>query len=110
MSKQTQIYRIVQADDNISKLGLLTESKHTKQRKQQRAINEDMIKVALTYGSKNYSFGAVSFTLTDRNLRHSPYAKVTDALRGLRVICQSTEQSVEVITAYWDTKTKQRVH
>jgi len=109
MSKQAQIYQIVQEDANISKLYPLTKSNHAQQRKQQRAINDDMIKIALTYGSKDYSYGAVRFTLTDRTLSQTPYAKVTDALRGLRVVCQTTETTTEIITTYWDTKTKQRV-
>jgi hypothetical protein len=109
MSKQTQIYRIVQADDNISKLGPLTESKHSKQRKQQRAINDDMIKIALTYGRKEYSEGALRYTLTDRSLNHTPYAKLMDALRGLRVVCSQEFPTPEIITAYWHNETKQRV-
>jgi hypothetical protein len=110
MSKQTQIYRIVQADDNISKLCHLNESHHLQQRKQQRAINDDMIKVALTYGRKEYSYGALQFTLTDRSLNHTPYAKVMDALRGLRVVCSQDFPTPEIITAYWHNETKQRVH
>ena len=110
MSKQTQIYRIVQEDANISQLGPLTESHHLQQRKQQRAINDDMIKVALTYGRKEYSYGALHFTLTDRSLHHTPYAKVMDALRGLRVVCSQDCPTPEIITAYWHHQTKQRVH
>ncbi|MFN9174077.1 MAG: hypothetical protein ACK58N_06050 [Synechocystis sp.] len=67
-----------------------------------------MIKVALTYGRKDYSYGAVRFTLTDRTLSKTPYAKVADSLRGLRIVCQSTDNTPQIITAYWDTKTKQR--
>ncbi|AIE73887.1 hypothetical protein D082_13590 [Synechocystis sp. PCC 6714] len=67
-----------------------------------------MIKVALTYGNKDYSYGAVRFTLTDRTLSKTPYAKFADSLRGLRVVCRSTESTPEIITAYWHTKTKQR--
>lgn len=109
MSKKTQIYRIVQEDANISKLGPLTESKHSKQRKQQRAINDDMIKIALTYGREEYSYGELRYTLTDRSLSHTPYAKVMDALRGLRVVCSQDSPTPEIITTYWHNETKQRV-
>lgn len=115
MSKQTQIYRLVQEDANISKIEPLAsihskhDANHVQRRQQQRAINSDMIQIALTYGAKDYSHGAVRFTLTDRILNHTPYKKVADCLRGLRVVCKPTETTTEIITAYWDTKTKKRV-
>jgi hypothetical protein len=115
MSKQSQIYRIVQEDANISEIKPLVsfqskhDATHVQRRQQQRAINPDMIKVALTYGEKDYSHGAVRFTLTDRILNHTPYKKVADCLRGLRVVCKPTETTTEIITTYWDTKTKKRV-
>ncbi len=115
MSKQTQISQLVQQDDNISEIGLLKafysnrDANHLQRRQQQRAINPNMIKIALTYGAKEHSHGAVRFTLTDRILNHSPYKKVADCLRGLRVVCKPTETEIEVITAYWHYETKKRV-
>jgi hypothetical protein len=113
MSTKTQIHQLIQHDTNLIKSSSFTvftgrtDRNHLQRRQQQRAINDDMIKIALTYGSKDYSYGAIRFTLTDRRLRQSPYAKMTDALRGLRVVCQPSETILQIITAYWDNHIKQ---
>jgi len=114
MSTQTQIHQLIQQDTNLIKSSSFTvftgrnDQNHLQRRQQQRAINDDMIKIALTYGRKDYSYGAIRYTLTDRRLRQSPYAKMTDALRGLRVVCQPTDTILQIITTYWDSHTKQR--
>jgi hypothetical protein len=82
---------------------------HFQRRKQQRAVNNDMIKIALAYGRKKFIYGAVTFTLTDRNLSDSPYTKFDDMLRGLRVVCQVAPPNPIIITTYWDYKVKQKV-
>lgn len=114
MNTKTKISQLIQQDNKIAQNCSFTilegnkDRNHVQRRQQQRAINNDMIKVALTYGCKDYSYGAVRFTLTDRALRKTPYAKVADSLRGLRVVCQSSDSTQQIITAYWNTKTKQR--
>jgi hypothetical protein len=114
MSKQSTLNQLIEQDANIIPSETLSscnshkDSNHLQRRQQQRAINTAMIQVALTYGRQDYSHGAVRFTLTDRSLSHTPYAKMTDSLRGLRVICQQMSADTRIITAYWDNKTKQR--
>jgi hypothetical protein len=109
MNTKKEISQIIKQDSNISQLSPIVKTNHAQQRTQQRGINNDMIKVALTYGTKDYSFGAVRFTLTDRSLSHTPYAKLADSLRGLRVVCQPTDTEIRIITTAWHIKTKQRV-
>ncbi|MBD2655258.1 hypothetical protein H6G45_17565 [Synechocystis sp. FACHB-383] len=114
MGKQSTLNQLIQQDANIIPSEAITsfnsykDDNHLQRRQQQRAINTAMIQVALTYGQQDYSHGAVRFTLTDRLLRQSPYAKMTDALRGLRVICQPTITNTQIVTAYWHHQTKQR--
>ncbi|MBR8832131.1 MAG: hypothetical protein N5P05_004469 (plasmid) [Chroococcopsis gigantea SAG 12.99] len=114
MKKKVVINRLVEQDPEIQKSLKLSPvlfiggESHIQRRQQQRAINDDMIKIALTYGRKEYSYGATRFTLTDRILRFTPYAKMTDALRGLRVVCKQVGDSLEIVTAYWATKVKNR--
>ena len=83
---------------------------HAQRRQQQRAINNLMIAITLTYGKKQRSHGDFTYTLTDRQLKKSPYAKFIHELRGLKVVCCQKEKSgiFEVITTYWNTKVIRR--
>lgn len=75
-----------------------TDPNHAIRRMQQRAISEDAIQIALQYGQKTYSHGRQCFTLTDRILLKTPYAKRCDKLRGLCVVVGSTG---DVVTVKW---------
>jgi hypothetical protein len=69
-----------------------------------------MIQIAITYGQKRFDHhGATVYTLSDRLLKHSPYAKFTNALRGLQVICIHNLNSHQILTTYWNFTTKRRV-
>lgn len=75
---------------------------HAQRRQQQRGINPAMIRIALGYGRKHHRHGAIVFTLSDKTLRYSPYAKFTDTLRGLTVVCSSDITSPQLLTTYWN--------
>ena len=115
MGTQQQIEQLVQVDTYMSRMGTFTiahkakDWNHLQRRQQQRAISEAMIKVALRYGKKRYDRGALVYTLSDRNLQRSPYAKFTDALRGLTVVCLQNPTTPQILTAYWHTVTRRRV-
>lgn len=84
---------------------------HVERRRQQRAISEEMICIAICYGYKKRIRGANTFTLTDKTLRGSPYEKYTDALRGLRVVGHSNGYYIRIQTCYWswDIKNRKRI-
>ncbi|WP_448571402.1 hypothetical protein [Trichothermofontia sp.] len=69
-----------------------------------------MIRIALGYGRKHFQRGAIVFTLNDKTLRHSPYAKFTDALRGLTVVCSGDLPSPQLLTTYWNLALKRYAH
>ena len=93
----------VQAINNIVAWNSDKDPDHLKRRQQQRAISEEMIKVALAYGDKKYHRGAALYTLTDRKLAKSPYAKYTQELRGLTIVCNA-KSTLDISTAYWNKK------
>lgn len=78
-------------------------------RQQQRAINNAMIQVALMYGRTSFNKGAMIFTLSDRALEQTPYAKFTDVLRGLTVVCLQAPSDPQILTAYWHEQIKRKV-
>jgi hypothetical protein len=82
---------------------------HLQRRQQQRAISDSMIEVALMYGKKRYNQGALLYTLSDRTLKQSPYAQLTDKLRGLTVVCVQGCETPHVLTAYWHKAICRRV-
>ena len=67
-----------------------------------------MIQVALMYGRKRFNKGAMIFTLGDRTLQQTPYAKYTDVLRGLTVVCLVNPSNPQILTAYWHQKIRRR--
>jgi hypothetical protein len=112
MNTQKQLNQIFQSDENKYKVGSLKQKvsfqdpDHTQRRKQQRAINETMMKIALLYGEKDFHGNDIRVTILDKNLRNTIYAKFIDKLRGLRVIWKGELNNPEIITVYWDFKTK----
>ncbi|BAZ82901.1 DUF4258 domain-containing protein [Sphaerospermopsis kisseleviana CS-549] len=112
MNTQKQLNQIFQSDENKYKVGSLKQKvsfqdpDHTQRRKQQRAINETMMKIALLYGEKDFHGNDIRVTILDKNLRNTIYAKFMDKLRGLRVIWKGELNNPEIITVYWDFKTK----
>ena len=115
MQTKKQIGLIVERDANQHKIGTLAiasrnlDSNHLQRRQQQRAIDDAMIKIALLYGRKQFSHGAITFTLNDRILRKTPYSQFIDVLRGLRVVCLHGLPNPQILTAYWHEETKRRV-
>ncbi|MDJ0555670.1 MAG: DUF4258 domain-containing protein [Microcoleaceae cyanobacterium MO_207.B10] len=111
-----QLSLVLQNDLNIEKLGSISavhnpkDTNHLERRQQQRAISLAMIKVALVYGRRQFSYGALTYTLTDKDLLRTPYQRFTDVLRGLRVVCVNGLPNPKIMTAYWHNKTKRRVH
>lgn len=107
---------ILERDLNLNKLGTISTApnpkdvNHLERRQQQRGISIPMMKVALIYGSRQFSHGALTYTITDRTLRNTPYRRFIDGLRGLRVVCLDGPPDPKVMTAYWHEKTKRRVH
>jgi hypothetical protein len=116
MNTHKQIQQIAANDDRLtSKVDFtpickLKDLNHLQRRQQQRAISNAMIQIAITYGQKRFDHhGATVYTLSDRLLKHSPYAKFTNALRGLQVICIHNLNSHQILTTYWNFTTKRRV-
>ncbi|MFM5979688.1 MAG: hypothetical protein ACKO9I_03930 [Sphaerospermopsis kisseleviana] len=65
-----------------------------------------MMKIALLYGELDFHRHYRRVTILDKNLRNTIYAKFIDKLRGLRVIWKGELENPEIITVYWDFKTK----
>lgn len=115
MDKNRQISQIMESDANMNHLGTLTpvckskDCNHLQRRQQQRAISNAMIQIAVMYGEMQTSHGALTFTLQDKSLQHTPYWRFIDVLRGLRVVCVAGLQNPQILTAYWHEDTKRRV-
>jgi hypothetical protein len=107
MDTHKQIERLILTDGKIKQAKrFLTayrvkDRNHLQRRQQQRAISDSMIEIALMYGKKRYNRGALLYTLNDRILKQSPYAQLTDKLRGLTVVCVQEAETHHVLTAYW---------
>ncbi len=83
---------------------------HLERRQHQRAITREMIQIAIAYGQQRFDHhGAIIYTLSDRKLKSSPYARFTDTLRGLQVICLQGFATIQILTTYWNFDTKRRV-
>jgi hypothetical protein len=109
MKFQKQLNQLVSCDRTINNLpqikihSLSKDRNHFSRRLQQRAINWDMVKLAIAYGRLEHFSQAYTWTLLDRNLLHTPYAKFIDKLRGLRIIAtrHSDDCTIRLSTAYW---------
>lgn len=84
--------------------GSLQDENHAQRRMQQRAINVNMIKVALAYGKFAFHSRALTWTLLDKCLRNTAYELWIENLRGLRIIAKptNTDESLLISTVYWD--------
>lgn len=115
MDANKKLCQLIECDSNAESIGSLSpvhrrkDLNHLERRQQQRAISNAMITVALTYGKKKFSRGALVYTLNDRSLEHTPYQKFIDVLRGLRVVCLAGPPNPKILTAYWHEGTKRRV-
>ena len=115
MYAKKQIGLLVESDANKDKIGTISiattnkDANHVQRRQQQRAINNAMIQVALMYGRRRFNKGAMIFTLCDRTLHQTPYAKFTDVLRGLTVVCQQAPSHPKILTTYWHKEIRRRV-
>jgi hypothetical protein len=104
-----QLNQLVSSDDIINHLPEVEifcsakDQNHLLRRLQQRAINWDMIGLAIAYGKFQHYSQAQTWTLLDRSLIHTPYARFIDKLRGLRIIAAnySSDDTLRVSTAYW---------
>ncbi|HBE17143.1 MAG TPA: hypothetical protein DEG17_23815 [Cyanobacteria bacterium UBA11149] len=109
MKFQKQLSQLISTDDIIKTLPRIEafcsakDHNHLNRRLQQRAISWDMIKLALAYGKQQYHSGATTWTLLDKSLEYTPYARFIDKLRGLRIIAAnySSDNTLKLSTAYW---------
>jgi hypothetical protein len=93
----------------LSRFNSYFDPTHLERRQQQRAIPEQLIKVAIAYGMKRiFRKNAIAFSLTDRALLNTPYCKFVDKLRGLTVICTPVDDGYAVHTVYWDSAIKSK--
>lgn len=109
MKFQKQLSQLMNFDDIIEDLPRIEifygakDHNHFNRRLQQRAINWDMIRVAIAYGKFQYHSQAQTWTLLDKNLKYTPYERFIDKLRGLRIIATnfSCDDTLKLSTAYW---------
>jgi len=94
MDSKQLIKKILATDINKNKIQSLDavhrqkDWNHLQRRQQQRAIDNTMIQITLLYGFKKFHKGATTYTLNDRSLKRTRYAKYIDILRGLKVVCE----------------------
>lgn len=109
MKFQKELSQLINSDDIIKTLPKIEifscakDHNHFNRPLQQRAINWDMIKLAIAYGKFQYHSGATTWTLLDKSLKYTPYARFIDKLRGLRIIAAnySYDDTLKLSTAYW---------
>lgn len=113
MKLSEQLHNIIVLDKTIifKEINIISNDKdimHVERKKQQRAITNDMILIALFYGKKSRSFQDTSYTVLDRSLFFSAYEKYIDKLRGLTIIGNWCEGEFYIITCYWNFLVKSR--
>lgn len=109
MKFQKRLHQLIIKDEaiaNLPKIEIFSSVKdynHFNRRLQQRAINWDMIQLAIAYGKFKYHSQAQTWTLLDKSLKYTSYAIFIDKLRGLRIIATnfSLDDSLRLSTAYW---------
>ena len=109
MKFQTQLSQLISRDDSIDNLPQVEifrcarDHNHFNRRLQQRAINWNMVKLTIAYGKFQYYSQAQTWTILDRSLICTPYARFIDKLRGLRIIATnySSDETLKLSTAYW---------
>ncbi|MBF2057842.1 MAG: DUF4258 domain-containing protein [Cyanobacterium sp. T60_A2020_053] len=110
MKFSTALHDLIIQDSKINQVpefvigGNLKDENHAQRRMQPRAIDVNMIKVALAYGEFAFYSRALTWTLLDKCLRNTVYELWTGNLRGLRIIARATdtEESLMICTVYWD--------
>jgi hypothetical protein len=109
MKFQKQLSQLISSDDIIKTLPQIEifysakDHNHFNRRLQQRAINWDMIRLAIAYGKFQYHSQAKTWTLLDKNLKYTLYERFIDRLRGLRIIAANyyEDETIKLSTAYW---------
>lgn len=104
-----QLRMLVSQDQAVQKIpdlfltGKYTDRNHVQRRMQQRAINLDMMKLAIAYGEVEFHSKAKTWTLLDKSLENTPYSYFADKLRGLRLIAlpKLQDEIIYVTTVYW---------
>ena len=104
-----QLRMLVSQDQTVQEIpdlllrGKYTDQNHVQRRMQQRAINLDMMRLAIAYGEVEFHSKAKTWTLLDKCLEDTPYAYFADKLRGLRLIAlpKIQNQIIYVTTVYW---------
>ena len=95
--------RTVQEIPELLLTGKYTDQNHVQRRMQQRAINFDMMKLAIAYGEVEFHSKAKTWTLLDKCLENPPYCYFAEKLRGLRLIAlpKLQDEIIYVTTVYW---------
>lgn len=81
---------------------------HVERKQQQRAIDNNMVLIALFYGRKARTYQDISYTIVDRSLLGTPYEKYLSKLRGLTIIGRWEDDTFNIITSYWNFLVKSR--
>lgn len=81
---------------------------HVERKQQQRAIDNNMILIALHYGRKQRTYQDISYTIVDRSLKGTEYEKFLSKLRGLTIIGRWDGTKFNLITSYWNFLVKSR--
>lgn len=82
------------------------DSDHARRRAQQRGISEEHIQIALLRGCVEYLAHAKTYTLTDRRLIGTKFAKYINELRGVRLVTEppsdpSKNEPIQITTVMW---------
>ena len=109
MKFQKQLSQLINSDDIIKTLPQIEifyctkDHNHFNRRLQQRAINWDMIKLAIAYGKFKYHCYAKTWTLLYQNLQFTAYEKFINRLKRLRIIAANyyEDENIKLSTAYW---------
>jgi len=104
---------LVEADPiiKLDSIDILVNEKdplHVKRKQQQRAIDDNMILIALYYGKKERTYQDISYTIVDRSLLGTDYEKYLSKLRGLTIIGRWDKDMFHLITSYWNFLVKSR--
>ncbi len=108
-----EIEKLTEQDTKLKTFNLVLvkpckDTNHVIRKQQQRAINIEMIQLALNYGIKKYTYEHLSYTITDKCLSNTIYYKHINKLRGLCVVGYWQKDSFHIITTYWNFTIKKR--
>jgi hypothetical protein len=82
------------------------DASHAQRRAQQRGISDEHIQIALLRGYVEYLAHAKTYTLTDRRLMGTKFAKYADDLRGVRLVTEppanpEAPEPIQITTVMW---------